>query len=132
MGKIKDSWHRFWKRLKIPGWLTFQLAIVVIVALLFLAIMIWNEALASFFFKRTAVPQAGTLTPTVEPGTPTPLPLEWLESSQQTNGIIFGSIIMVLIIVVSVVVLLFRKGRPAPVNARTRVERKQVKRRERK
>ncbi len=125
MAKIKD----LWQKIKFPKWLTVQLVIVVVVLLLFIAIMIWNEALVSLFIKTPGASLAGTKTPELNSGTPTPLSGEWLETSQQTNGIIFGSIIMVLIIVISVVTLMLRKDRGLQITDHGSKKRKKEKRR---
>lgn len=125
MAKIKD----LWQKIKFPKWLTVQLVIVVVVLLLFIAIVIWNEALGSLFIKTPAASLAGTKTPALRPGTPTPLSGEWLETSRQTNGIIFGSIIMVLIIVISVVTLMVRKDRSLLNTDKGSKKRKEKKRR---
>ncbi len=118
MAKLRQIWQRIRQKIKLPGWLTIQVVIVAAVALLFISMMIWNESIVSLFIKPTSTPMAITISPAVQPGTPTPLPGEWAESSQQTNGIIFGSIIMVLIIVISVVSMMLRKRNPSSTQDR--------------
>jgi hypothetical protein len=49
-----------------------------------------------------------TPTPTVLPGTPTPLPAEWLSSAEQTNGIVIGALIILVAILVGVGVIVIR------------------------
>jgi hypothetical protein len=129
MAKIRHIWQQFRQKIKLPGWLTIQVVIVGLVALLFIAMMIWNEPIVSLFIKPTSTPLVITIVPTVQPGTPTPLPEEWVESSQQTNGIIFGGSIMILIIVISVVSLMLRNRNPSSAYDRRSLKSKEKKRR---
>jgi len=70
--------------------------------------VIWSEDISQFFetvrFRDVRV----TSTPTVLPGTPTPLPAEWLASAEQTNGIVFGAIIIILAILVGTAAIVIR------------------------
>jgi len=88
------------KKIKRPAWLSWQLFLVILVILIFVVVMIWSEPLANLIARPTLTTGMMKFTPTVEPGTPTPIPAELLESDTQTNGIILGAIILVLIIVI--------------------------------
>lgn len=94
--------------LKRPRWLTLQTVLMGCVLLFFLVVIMWSEPIAHLFF-----PPAPTLsimrTPTVLPGTPTAIPLELVASSDQTNSIIMGSVVLVLIIVGGVSGALIRR-----------------------
>jgi hypothetical protein len=103
MASIKVFWEKLKTRLKKPGWLTWQSFLVIAVVVFFVVVMIWSEPLGKLFAPATKTPSTIRFTPTVKPGTPTPIPAELLESATQTNGIILGSVILVLIIVIGAV-----------------------------
>jgi hypothetical protein len=94
--------------LRMPKWLNIQTVLMGCVLLFFLIVIMWSEPIAHIFF-----PPAPTLsiarTPTVLPGTPTAIPLELVASSDQTNSIIMGSVILVLIIIGGVSGALIRR-----------------------
>ncbi|HWQ46952.1 MAG TPA: hypothetical protein VN376_08800 [Longilinea sp.] len=94
---------------KRPKWFNLQTILMSGVILFFLIVILWSEPIAHLFF-----PPAPTLpisvTLTVLPGTPTAIPDELIASSDQTNSIILGSVVLVLIIVGGVIGALIRRG----------------------
>lgn len=103
MAAIKKFWEKLKSGIKLPGWISWQSVLVVVVILFFIGVMIWSEPIGKLLTTATKTPSRATLTPTVQPGTPTPIPEELRESPTQTNGIILGSIILVLIIIIGAV-----------------------------
>lgn len=102
MAALKRFWEKI-KSIKRPAWLSWQFVLVIAVILFFIGVMIWSEPLGKLLVTATKTPSSATLTPTVKPGTPTPIPDELKESPSQTNGIILGSVILVLIIIIGAV-----------------------------
>lgn len=97
-------------RLHWPYWLNRQTLVLLIIALLFLAALSLAEPLP----RADKYSYAGlTPTPTavaLKAGEPTPLPQEYLENANQTNGIVLGATILVLIVVVGTLSALRRKS----------------------
>lgn len=78
-----------------------RLVLIALILLLFAITM-----LAGNLPPASIIAQAATTTPTpaeatAEPGgpQPTPIPVEYLSNNIQTNGIVFGSVVLVLIVV---------------------------------
>jgi hypothetical protein len=112
MASFKVFWQKIVNKIKLPGWLTWQSFLVILVIVLFVVVMIWSEPLAKIISPRaTATSSIIRITPTVKPGTPTPIPEELLESDTQTNGIILGAVILVLIVVIGAVSRMIFHGR---------------------
>lgn len=103
MAPIKRLWERIKSRLKKPTWITWQSFLVILVIVVFIVVMIWSEPLSKLLTAPTKTLSPLRYTPTVKPGTPTPIPVELQESPSQTNGIILGGVILVLIIVIGAV-----------------------------
>lgn len=91
------------ERLRLPVWLNLQTGVILVVVVLFLVMLFWSEGLARLLFPGIL----GSFPPT-----PTPLPLsditsslpaELLETGSQTNAIVVGAGILVLIIVIGIV-----------------------------
>jgi hypothetical protein len=80
--------------------------IILLIVLLLLIVFAWPDPASGAFMAQVATPQP---TPT-----PTLIPIEYLESTDQTNGIILGSVLLVLIIVGGTLGILRKK------NGRTR------------
>ncbi len=95
-------------RKKLPYWMNFQNLIFLIVILAFIIIVLWSESLSHFFEDEQSVNVVFTTTPTIMPGTPTPLPEEWIRSAKQTNGVILGAVIIILAVVTGTAVILIR------------------------
>jgi len=86
-------------RRKLPRWINLQNLVFSSVIIAFFIIIIWSEDISHFFETIRLNDIQTTPTPSILPGTPTPLPAEWLASAQQTNGIIFGALIIILLII---------------------------------
>ncbi|MBP6086704.1 MAG: hypothetical protein KA449_00675 [Pelolinea sp.] len=95
-------------RKQIPRWINRQNLIFLIVIAVFVVIILWSDDISHYFENIRIQEVQLTLTPTVLPGTPTPLPAEWLTSSEQTNGIVFGALIILILIIASTVIILIR------------------------
>ena len=93
---------------KLPSWVNLQNLVFTSVILAFIIIIIWSEDISHFFEAIRLSDVQITVTPTILPGTPTPLPAEWLASAQQTNGIIFGAVIIVILIIAGTVGIILR------------------------
>lgn len=81
------------------------LLIFLLIAILALIIFAWPEPASGAYSQKLAV-AVEVVKPTL---TPTPIPLEYLESPEQTSGIICGSVVLVLIIVGGTLGVLRRK-----------------------
>ena len=85
--------------------------IILLVIILLFIILLWPNPASSAYWDQAASPTAasGNTVPSVPTATltvagpslptPTPIPSEYLENTDQTSGIICGSVVMVLIIV---------------------------------
>ncbi len=109
----------------LPHWLNPTLLFVILTLLVFTGMLAWTPPLPSFAQQSTATGTAtATLAPTAAPQdagaigatpavevlataapearptrTPTPIPEEWLTNEKETDGVIFGGIVLVLIVV---------------------------------
>lgn len=104
--RINDLRKRLRKRL--PDWVNFQNLIFVTVITAFVIIVFWSESISEMFEAAPLEEIDVTLTPTILPGTPTPVPMELLTSPEQTNGILFGAIIILFTILVGTLVMVLR------------------------
>jgi hypothetical protein len=95
-------------RKKLPSWVNLQNLVFTSVILAFIIIIIWSEDISHFFEVIRLSDVQTSATPSILPGTPTPLPAEWLASAQQTNGIIVGAVIIVLLIIAGTVGIILR------------------------
>jgi hypothetical protein len=95
-------------RKKLPSWVNLQNLVFTSVILAFIIIIIWSEDISHFFEAIRLSDVQATATPSILPGTPTPLSPEWLASAQQTNGIIVGAVIIVLLIIAGTVGIILR------------------------
>ncbi len=91
-----------------PKWLNLQNFVFIIVILAFVVIVIWSESLSMFFQSHNGQTNDLIFTATTLPGTPTPLPEEWISSAQQTNGVVSGAIIILIAILAGTAVILIR------------------------
>ena len=64
-----------------------------------------ENAEADLTAQLTATPQAVSITS----AGPTPLPAEYFRTRDQSSGIVFGAVVLVLIVLVSALRMLFRK-----------------------
>lgn len=95
-------------RKKLPYWINFQNLLFLSVIIAFVIIVLWSERISLYFESVRMRGVSYTPTPTILPGTPTPLPAEWIASAEQTNGIIIGVIIIILTIIIGTGVILIR------------------------
>ena len=95
-------------RKKLPRWINLQNLVFTSVIISFIIIIIWSEDISQFFEAIRLSDVQTTPTSTILPGTPTPFPSEWLASAEQTNGIIFGAVIIVLLIIASTLGIIIR------------------------
>lgn len=95
-------------RKKLPDWINLQNLVFATVITAFIIIIIWSEDISHFFEAIRLNDVQTTPTPSILPGTPTPLPAEWLASAQQTNGIIVGAVIIVLLIIAGTAGIIIR------------------------
>ena len=95
-------------RKRLPRWINLQNIIFFTVINAFIIIVIWSEDLSHYFENVRLQDVRVTNTPAVLPGTPTPLPAEWLTSADQTNGIVFGALIILIAILAGVAAIVIR------------------------
>lgn len=107
---MKKRFLDFYRRIKEkkPAWLNLQNLVFMIVILAFLIIVIWSDSLSVYFQQRDTDSMDVFFTATTLPGTPTPLPEEWLSSAEQTNGVISGAIIIIIAIAAGTMAILIR------------------------
>ncbi len=110
---MKNKLHSIRTRLrkKFPRWINLQNLVFFSVIFAFIIIIIWSEDISHFFEAIRLNDVQATPTPSILPGTPTPLPAEWLASAQQTSGIIFGALIIILLIITGTVGILIRDNK---------------------
>ena len=78
--------------------LNFQNLAFVLVIVIFLVSTIWGESISHIFTGVQIEDGIITPTPKILPGTPTPLPAEYLTSPDQVNGIFLGVIVIAVIV----------------------------------
>lgn len=107
---IEETTRKIRKKLRkyLPDWVNFQNLIFVTVIAAFVIIVLWSESISNFFQAKNIENLAITRTPTILPGTPTPVPAEFLTSAEQTNGILFGAALILFSILVGTVVMILR------------------------
>jgi|YNPNPStandDraft_1061719.scaffolds.fasta_scaffold00037_45 hypothetical protein len=108
--KKKGAFQEFLNEARWPFWLNRRTLILLIIALLFLGALSLAEPL-----PRADKYSYANLTPTpsaefLEAGLPTLLPQEYLENAEQTNGILLGGTILVLIVVLGTLSALRRQA----------------------
>jgi len=96
-------------RKTFPDWVNFQNLIFVTVIMAFIIIVVWSEAMSEHFAAARLAKLGATPTPAILPGTPTPLPVEWISSAEQTNGILVGALIILFAILVGTLVMVLRE-----------------------
>jgi hypothetical protein len=89
-----------------------QILIMALIGLLFLVMLVWSEPFSDLYLHPhlTATQPAITATP-LPPGEPTPLPEKYIQTNEQTNTIIFGATLLVLIITGGTLSFILRKQR---------------------
>ncbi len=93
----------------LPDWVNFQNLIFMAVILAFTIIVVWSEAISKTFAAARLAKIGATATPAILPGTPTPVPPEWATSAEQTNGILMGAVIIMLVILVGTLAMVLRE-----------------------
>jgi hypothetical protein len=108
---LKDRFLKIRRKLRkiFPDWVNFQNIIFIIVIIAFVIIVLWSESMSKHFETVRLTSIGATATPKVLPGTPTPLPPEWMTSPEQTNGILVGAIIILLTILIGTLVMVIRE-----------------------
>ena len=107
---IEDRVRIIRKKLRniFPDWVNFQNLIFMTVILAFIVIVVWSESISHHFQSAQLGDAAMTRTPTILPGTPTPVPAELLTSAEQTNGILIGALIILFSILIGTIVMILR------------------------
>jgi hypothetical protein len=98
--RLKPFFSKSPQKLSLP-------LLIFLIFLLLVIIFAWPDPASGHDPFQAVIPSP---TGTVRPGAPTPIPAEYLETADQTTGIIFGSSILVLIIVGGTVGVLRRKN----------------------
>lgn len=93
---------------KLPKWANFRNMIFFVVFFAFILIIVWSESLFIFLSADRTAELVPVLTPSILPGTPTPLPEELIRTGEQTNGVILGAIIIILAIITGTTAILIR------------------------
>jgi Fe2+ transport system protein B len=100
MARIKDFWLKIKTKIQHTPWLTLQLFLTILVLVIFLGLIIWNEPISKMMAPATA-----SLTPNMTPTglateTPSWIPAEYRQNTQQPNINILGASLMILIVFV--------------------------------
>jgi len=81
----------------------------IIVVVIFVVIVFWSEPISQLFTHIEIQDQINvTPSPTLLPGTPTPLPLQYLTSADQTSGILLGVLVLAVIIIAGTLAVIYR------------------------
>jgi hypothetical protein len=86
----------------------FQNLIFISVLVIFAVIVIWSDSISHLFSGFNLQDKNLIPSPTILPGTPTSLPAEYISSSEQTNGILLGVMILGVIIIAGTIGILLR------------------------
>ena len=87
---------------------TFQNLVFIVVVIIFTVSVIWSEPISHLFTGINIQDINLVASPTTLPGTPTPLPAEYLSNAEQTNGILLGVMILGVIIIAGTIGVLIR------------------------
>ncbi|HEY59729.1 MAG TPA: hypothetical protein G4N92_03435 [Anaerolineae bacterium] len=87
-------------------WINIQNLFFLIVFLVFFITVVWSDQISMLVSEWKQQDYSITPTITTLPVTPTPLPSEWLTAPTQTNGVIIGGLVLVLIVLVSTFVIM--------------------------
>lgn len=85
-----------------PSWLTPQLFLMAGIGLVFIVLLVWTQPFTTLYYPPTHTPELATRTP-LPPGAPTPFPIEYVQTDGQTDTIIVGAILLVLIVLLGIV-----------------------------
>lgn len=92
---------------RLPDWMDRRTLVLLIIATIFLMTLVFSEPLQQPLSRYGGVATATLITPGAE--STSSMPPEWEENSEQTNGILLGGVILVLIIVVGSYSVMRRK-----------------------
>ncbi len=92
----------------LPVWVNIQNLVFLSVITAFIIIVLWSEKISRYVETIRMSDVNITSTTTILPGTPIPLPAEWVASADQTSGIIIGVVIVLLTVVAGTVGILVR------------------------
>jgi hypothetical protein len=93
---------------KLTRWLTLQNLVFIVVIVIFVITIIWSEPISQLFSGVNIKEQIKIPTPTNEPGEPTPLPPDYYSTTEQTNGIILGAVMITIIVLAGTIGVLIR------------------------
>jgi len=87
-----------------PSWMNQQMVLIILVLLVLLTALAWSEPISNKQFSERQLLQPVENTPTISgeiSATPTPtfLPDEWIQNSENTNDIVLVGVLLVLIVV---------------------------------
>jgi type II secretory pathway component PulC len=107
---MKSAFDQWISRIrdKLPSWFNLQnLAFFAVIAA-FIIIVLWSESISQYF-EQIRLEEIEALTRTGSAtSTPMPVPEEWVTSPDQTNGIVFGAVILITIIIGGTAAILIR------------------------
>lgn len=96
------------KRTNLPEWINLPNLVFLGVILFFSGLILWSESLSRYFSGIKLADIQIKPTATILPGTPTMLPFEWYATTEQTNGIILGGIVLMVIILFGCIGIMLR------------------------
>ena len=98
MQSKRESLHPKNKQKPLRSLLNFQNLAFLIVIAIFVISVVWSEPISHLFSGINLQDTMVKATATTLPGTPTPLPLKYYSTPDQTNGILLGVIVLAVII----------------------------------
>jgi len=102
-----DHWISKFRE-KLPSWINLQNLAFFAVIIAFAIIVLWSESI-SHYFEQVRLEEIEALTRVGSAtSTPMPVPEEWVTSPDQTNGIVFGAVILITIIIGGTAAILVR------------------------
>ncbi len=102
MKPIKEIIQNILDRPK-PAWLNQQMVLIILVLLVLFTTLAWSKPITHNLFPDNSL-QSLQITPTVGSRTPptpspSPLPQEWIQNSENTNDIVLVGVLLVLIVI---------------------------------
>jgi hypothetical protein len=95
-------------RERLPSWVNLQNLAFFVVIIAFAIIILWSESISQYF-EQIRLDEIEVLTRTGSAtSTPMPVPEEWVTSPDQTNGIVFGAVILISIVIGGTAAILIR------------------------
>lgn len=102
MSKSTPTPIKDWMKKRKPAWFSSPTLALLLVVIIFATMIAWREPLSGLSLAAPTLEEEifeTTASPEFELKEPTPIPQEWEDNFEQTNGIIMGSVILVLIVV---------------------------------